>query len=59
MNHLNFILRFETEENMPYEDVVAGFQDLIDDGTVWHLQGTYQHAAQRLLESGDCQLPTE
>ena len=36
---------------------VAGMQRLINDGSVWHMEGSYGREAMRLLESGQCMLP--
>lgn len=53
MNHLDFIIAFESGQASE-EEIIAGFQALIDDGTIWHLQGTYQRVAHTLIESGEC-----
>lgn len=53
MNHLTFILRFESGE-CTEDEIVAGFQAMIDDGTVWHLQGFYGRTATQLIEDGHC-----
>ena len=37
-----------------YKDTIAMFQAMIDDGSVWHLQGHYGRTAARLIESGEC-----
>lgn len=52
MNTLD-IMRYENGE-MEFEEQVEFFQDLISDGTVWHLQGSYQRAALNLIEQGYC-----
>ena len=54
MNHLDFILKFEGGELESHEEFVEGFQELIDDGTVWQLQGMYGRTAVQLLEAGEC-----
>jgi hypothetical protein len=48
-----FIMAYEAGE-LEHDDVVEGFQHLIDSGTVWHLQGSYGRAAQRLIDAGLC-----
>jgi hypothetical protein len=53
MNHVDFIIAAE-EGNLSEEEVYAGLQKMIDDGTVWHLQGSWQRAAQSAIESGAC-----
>jgi hypothetical protein len=35
-------------------DPIDAMQQLIDSGTVWHLQGSYQRAAHAMIESGFC-----
>ncbi len=37
-------------------EIVSLFQQLIDDGSVWHLQGCYGRMAQHLIETGHCLL---
>lgn len=53
MNHLDFIMAFEQGE-VDEDELVAGFQAMIDDGTVWQLQGIYGRTAARLIETGLC-----
>ena len=47
------IIEYESGE-MPDENVPEFFQQLIDTGTVWHLQGVYQRTARGLVDSGLC-----
>ena len=47
------IMAFE-QGDMPGEDVIPFFQDLIDTGLAWQLQGTYGRAAKALIEGGEC-----
>jgi hypothetical protein len=42
------------EGELSEEDIVALFQDLIDDGTVWQLQGSYGRTAVALIGAGLC-----
>jgi hypothetical protein len=39
---------------MSKEEVVDMFQELIDGGTVWQLQGSYGRMAANLIEAGLC-----
>jgi hypothetical protein len=34
------------------DEIIRLFQDLVDSGLVWQLQGCYGRAAQRLIEAG-------
>lgn len=45
------IIAFENGD-MDDEEVIDFFQELVDSGTVWSLQGSYQRAARRLIEAG-------
>lgn len=45
------IIRYESGE-MEDDEIVAMFQKLLNDGTVWHLQGSYQRTAQELIDRG-------
>ena len=53
---LQDIISYE-EGHLNDEEVIKLFQDLIDDGIVWQLQGHYGRLANLLLESGFCDLP--
>ena len=50
---VGFILAFESGE-ASNDEVIEGFQHLIDTGTVWSLQGSYGRTAQNLIERGLC-----
>ena len=56
MNNLDFILAYENGE-LDRDQIVAGFQHLIDSGAIDHLQGHYQRQALELLKSGECTVP--
>ena len=57
MKHFDFIIKFESGQATD-EEVVAGFQAMIDDGTVWQLQGSYGRLAQELINCGECHAKT-
>ena len=52
-DRVGFIIALESGEATE-EEVIEGIQRLIDDGTVWHLQGFYGRLASRLIEAGLC-----
>lgn len=49
----DLIIRYEQGE-LDHEETVILFQELIDTGLAWTLQGSYGHQAQRFIESGEC-----
>ena len=51
MNVLQGIMDYENGE-MESSEVIDFFQNLVDTGIVYHLQGSYQRIAQTLIESG-------
>lgn len=55
---LDFIMGFEDGSIFEHDDIVAGFQQLINSGLVWKLQGVYGRTAQALIDLGECHLPT-
>ena len=56
--NVDFIIDFENGEATE-EEVIEGFQSMIDSGVVWSLQGSYGRTAADLIESGMCQHSTE
>jgi hypothetical protein len=54
-DHLEDITHHE-EEGLSEEDEIAMFQRMINDGSVWHMQGSYGRRAMDLLRSGLCEL---
>lgn len=55
MEHLKFIMAYEAGEIETEEELADGFQAMIDDGTVWSVQGSYGRTARGLIDSGLCQ----
>jgi hypothetical protein len=52
-DRVGFIIDFESGA-LSEEETIAGFQNLINDGSVWQLQGCYGRTAARLIEAGLC-----
>jgi hypothetical protein len=53
MVNIDRIMAYESGEQSE-EETIAMFQELIDDGTAWTLQGHYGRTAQALIEAGIC-----
>ena len=53
MDQLDQIIAFEQGE-LDEEEVIDLFQDLINTGLAWQLQGSYGRTASRLIEAGLC-----
>jgi len=53
MDYIDKIIAYENGE-MTDEEIVEFFQELIDEGTVWHLQGSYGRLASDLIDMGLC-----
>ena len=47
------IMEYESGE-MSEEDIIEFFQELIDSGLCWQLQGHYGRTAQALIDGGYC-----
>ena len=47
------IIRYE-QGDMEDAEIVFMFQDMINDGSVWQLQGSYGRMARFLIEAGHC-----
>ena len=52
---VDFIIDYETGA-LSEEEVIEGFQHLIDNGVVWSLQGSYGRTAATLIDAGLCRL---
>lgn len=52
----NKIIDYESGEMEP-EEVYAFFQELIDTGLAWELQGSYGRFAMACINSGQCHRP--
>ena len=52
---VDFIIEYEAGA-LSEEEVIDGFQQLIDNGIVWSLQGHYGRTAATLIDAGLCRL---
>ena len=50
---VDFIMAFEGGD-ISEADIVYGIQTMINDGSVWQLQGFYGRTAQSLIDEGFC-----
>ena len=53
MNQIDKIMAFESGE-LDEEGVIELFQELIDSGLAWKLQGSYGRTAKALIDAGYC-----
>ena len=53
MPDLDLIIAYEAGE-LEHDEIVDLFQNLINSGAAWRLQGHYGRTAAALIESGDC-----
>ena len=53
MDIVSKIIEWETGQ-MDEETAITFFQELIDTGMAWTLQGSYGRAAKALIEAGHC-----
>lgn len=54
---VSFIMDFESGE-CDEDQIIDGFQHLIDSGAAWSLQGSYGRTAHALIEAGHCTDPS-
>jgi hypothetical protein len=50
---VDFIIDYESGL-LKEEEIISGFQNLIDTGIVWQLQGHYGRMASTLIKYGHC-----
>ena len=48
------VIRYENGE-LDEESIIDLFQDLINSGAAWRLQGSYSRTAMALIEAGLCE----
>ena len=53
MPHIDKIIAYEQGE-LDRDETIELFQELIDSGLAWELQGSYGRMAKRLIELGLC-----
>ena len=56
MVNIDKIIRFENG-GMELSEVIELIQEMIDDGSVWEMQGSYGRLAARLIQNGHCVMP--
>jgi hypothetical protein len=52
-NVVDFVMAYEGNF-LGDEEIIKGFQQLIDSGLAWKLQGHYGRTAMALIENGHC-----
>lgn len=56
MDMVEKIIAYESGDMQTQEEMVEFFQDLINSGQAWSLQGHYGRTAQALIDQGYCQV---
>jgi len=51
---VGFIMQAEGDGFDDEQDMIDGVQHLIDAGTIWHLQGSWQRTAMNYINAGLC-----
>ena len=54
MNTIDKIVAYENGEMEDPQETVQFFQEIINSGLIWQLQGHYQRTAKSLIEAGLC-----
>jgi hypothetical protein len=54
---LEFVMDFECEDFLPWDEAIDTFQAMIDSGYAWKLPGVYGRAASNFIEEGLCYHP--
>jgi hypothetical protein len=54
MDQVDKIIAFE-QGDLDHEGILELFQELIDSGLAWQLQGSYGRIARNLIEAGYCE----
>lgn len=52
-DRVGFVIAYENDE-LDNDEIIDGFQTLIDTGVAWQLQGSYGRTAAALIEQGYC-----
>lgn len=52
MDTIDKIIAYESGQMTTEEEIIEFFQDLVDSGLAWQLQGHYGRTAQNLIDLG-------
>lgn len=55
MDTIDKIIKYE-QDNLSDHEIISLFQHLINDGSVWKMQGHYGRMAKLLIENGLCSI---
>lgn len=56
MDLIDKIIRYE-QDDMSHEEIIQMFQELMNTGLIFGLQGSYQRTATRLMNAGLITIP--